>query len=196
MSQLELDFYSEPSPCVGPPEDWDGTKLKIAGDLSREAVRIAHAFGLPALGDRVAVYWSGRKSSRAGTALPGLARIVLNAAIAEFGVAEIRRTFLHELAHLIAHARAGRQRIRPHGPEWRQACADLGIPGEPVHHDLPLQGPKQERRHFYRCAHCGTTIARVRKLSRRYACAACCKKHHGGKYSDRYVLVPVPGPSG
>src|SRR6266446_8423633 len=51
---------------------------------------------------------------------------------------EVDRTLRHELAHLLAQFRVGRRRIAPHGPEWREACRDLGIADEARCHNLPF----------------------------------------------------------
>ena len=86
-------------------------------------------------------------------------------------------TLIHELAHLLAHERAGRRRIAPHGAEWRRACSDLGLTDEKRTHDLPLPRRVIARRHHYRCPSCGTAIARVQPLRRGSACLCCCRAH-------------------
>jgi predicted SprT family Zn-dependent metalloprotease len=143
----------------------------------------------PELRRRVEVRWSGRLRSTAGIAYPALGIVALNPRLREFGEAEIDRTLRHELAHLLAHFRAGRRRIAPHGPEWRRACHDLGLVGEPRCHDLPLPRKKLERRHLYRCKACGAEIRRVKPLRRASACLACCRKHNRGRYDERFRLV-------
>ena len=65
--------------------------------------------------------------STAGMAYPRRSLVTLNPRLREFGDEEVDRTLRHELAHLLAHHRAGRRRIAPHGPEWARACRDLGL---------------------------------------------------------------------
>src|SRR5690606_27688342 len=103
--------------------------------------------------------------------------------------AELRATFLHELAHLVAYAWAGRRRIAPHGPEWREACRELGIPGEDRCHALDFQPRRLERKYAYTCPRCEAVIRRVRRLKRRVACYACCRRHAGGQFDARFQLV-------
>jgi predicted SprT family Zn-dependent metalloprotease len=129
--------------------------------------------------------------STAGTAWAGKSLIVLNPRLRGFGDQEVERTLRHELAHLLAHARAGRRRISPHGLEWQKACADLGLPGEQRCHSLPLPRREMERRHAYRCPGCNVTLTRVRPLRRKTACLACCRAHNGGRYDERYRFAKV-----
>lgn len=145
--------------------------------------------GLSVLAATVRVGWNPRLRSTAGRAWPGKARIELNPRLVQLGEAETERTLRHELAHLIAHARAGRRRIEPHGAEWRQACAELGIPGEKATHRLPLPRATMARRFRYTCPGCGIEFARVRRIRRATACAACCKRYAGGRYDKRFRLV-------
>jgi ribosomal protein L37AE/L43A len=86
---------------------------------------------------------------------------------------------------------AGRKRIEPHGPDWRRACADLGIPDETARHRLPLPRSEVRRNYTYACPHCGFTAQRVRKFRRFTACRECCAKHNGGLYDGRFRFVLV-----
>jgi SprT protein len=169
-----------------------------SGVLDEERTRVASvaalALGRARLAERLQVVWNPRLRTSAGRAWPGEARIELNPALVSFGDAEIRRTLLHELAHLIAHDRAGRRRIAPHGPEWRRACADLGIADESVRHRLPLRPVRQRRRFAYQCPACGAVIRRARRLRREVACLACCRAHAGGRFDRRFRMVEKPLP--
>lgn len=155
---------------------------------SREWLR---ALGLHEGADALRVEWNPRLRSTAGYAKWPRWLVELNPRLKEFE-GETGRTLKHELAHLIAHARAGRRRIAPHGAEWRRACADLGIPNERASHTMPLPRHKQRRKYSYACPACGTTAARVRKFKRHTACLACCKKHNGGRYDPRFQFVMQP----
>ena len=154
--------------------------------LLEEARSVLRAVGAAALAERVRVEWNARMRTTAGLAFPGRSLVRLNPKLREFGDAEIRRTLLHELAHLLAHERAGRRRIAPHGAEWRRACSDLGLPDEKRTHDLPLPRRTITRRHHYRCPACGTAIARVKPLRRGSACLSCCRAHNRGRYDTRF----------
>lgn len=158
----------------------------VAADLSRE-------HGLEALAKAVTVSWNPRMRTAAGRAHARDWSIELNPRLqdlpAEAREAELRNTFLHELAHLFSFARANRRRIQPHGPEWRQACRDLGIPDEDRCHALDFQPRRMERKYAYTCPVCGAVIQRVRRLRRRVACYPCCRTHAGGKFDSRFLLV-------
>ncbi len=150
---------------------------------------LAAQLGLPKLGERVAVRWNSRMRTTAGRAWWPDRLIELNPKMHEFGADEVERTLLHELAHLIAYERCGRRRIQPHGAEWRQACADLGIDGESATHSLPLRRARQKRRYAYDCPHCGAAVQRVRRITWQAACATCCAKFSGGVYDNRFQLI-------
>ena len=150
--------------------------------------------GCTALAGKVVVRWNSRMRSTAGTAFPVKALVHLNPRLREFGDAEIDRTLRHELAHLLAHHRAGRRRIAAHGPEWRLACIVLGLPDEKRCHDLPLPRLKMRATLCYRCLHCGIEVARVRPIRRKSACLNCCRAHNRGRYDDRFRFVKVRPP--
>jgi len=159
--------------------------------LSARCRELLSDLGCSDLKNRVRVHWNSRMRSTAGTAFPTKGLITLNPRLLEFGEEEIDRTLRHELAHLLAHERAGRRRIAPHGPEWRRACVDLGLREEKRCHDLPLPRRRLSARHFYRCPHCALELRRVRPLRQRSACLACCRKHSGGRYDDRFRFVKL-----
>ncbi|WP_457676094.1 SprT family zinc-dependent metalloprotease [Thiolapillus sp.] len=65
----------------------------------------------------------------------------------------LRRTPGHEVAHYVIHQMHPRQRLRPHGPEWRQLMESLGL--EPSRcHEFDTGGvtTRRQRRFSYRCA--------------------------------------------
>jgi predicted SprT family Zn-dependent metalloprotease len=174
LHQLEFCFAAPP--------------LASATELRDFAVALLHRLGEPQLAARVRVSWNERMRTTVGRAEPRESLIVLNPALQLFGNAEIERTLRHELAHILAQHRAHRRRILPHGNEWRRACVDLGIPGEPACHKLPLRGRQLARRYLYRCGHCQREFARVRRIRRATACLACCRRFAHGNYDERYRL--------
>ncbi len=164
----------------------DAALTLVAADLAREK-------GLNPLADTVVVSWNPRMRTAAGRAFAKDFRIELNPRLQDLPEgqreAELRNTFLHELAHLIAFARVGRRRIQPHGIEWQQACHDLGIPGEDRCHALDFKPRRLARKYAYTCPHCRAVIDRVRRLSRRVACYKCCRAHARGQFDQRFQLV-------
>ena len=165
-----------------------------ASDLEVTARALLRALGCDDLAARVRVRWNARMRSTAGNAYAGKSLINLNPRLRAFGDAEIDRTLRHELAHLLAHHRAGRRRISPHGSEWQQACRDLGLTDEKRCHDLPLPRRQINARHFYRCPHCAVELRRVRPVRGKSACLACCRRHNGGRYADKFRFTKIPAP--
>lgn len=166
------------------------------GDFTEEALqalahRLLDAAGAHALTRLVHVCWNRRLRTTAGLAHYRLWKVSLNPRLVAFGMEEVDRTLRHELAHLVARHRAGRHRIQPHGPEWRQACVDLGLDGEKRCHDLPLPRRRIPRKMLYRCRHCQAEVRRVRPFRRAVACLKCCRAFNRGQYDERYRFVLV-----
>ncbi|MCH2059113.1 MAG: SprT-like domain-containing protein [Verrucomicrobiales bacterium] len=166
--------------------------LKIDVGLTAQARELVEAIDLGELAEQLQVYWNPRLITTAGLAHHSTSRIDLNTRLIEFPPDEPGRTLRHELAHIVAHHRAAGRVIQPHGPEWREACNALGIPGERRCHDLPLARRSVRRKFAYQCRYCGIIVPRVRKLSRDSACYPCCRAHNRGRYSRRFLLDPMP----
>lgn len=145
---------------------------------------------------RTTVVWNPRMRTTAGTAQPRTSRIELNPRLRGIGTAEVFRTLRHEAAHLLAHWRSGQRRIQTHGAEWRQACADLGIPGEKATHTLPFPRRRLTRVHAFQCPGCKIIVPRVRIFSRPTACLTCCRTHNRGQYDARFQLQRIPSVDG
>jgi len=197
---MQLDFLrrlfripppEEPPRLPPPPLPAPLPEALDPNPLQTRARDLLLRLGRHALADKIAVRWNPRMRSTAGLAYPGRSLITLNPRLRAFGEAEVDRTLLHELAHLLAHDRAGRRRIAPHGPEWRRACRDLGLDSEPRCHDLPLPRRQVARKHTYRCPACHQLLHRVRPLRKKAACLACCRAHSGGRYDERFSLRKV-----
>ncbi|MFZ4483141.1 MAG: SprT-like domain-containing protein [Chthoniobacterales bacterium] len=166
-----------------------------AHQLEAEARAWAHRLQLPGLALRLTLRWHPRLRTTAGCARLGPSLILLNPRLLAFPE-ELTRTFLHELAHLVAHARHPRRRLPPHGPEWQQACCDLGVPGEKRCHTAPLAAPRRVAKKFlYHCPHCRREVARVRPFRRAEACLACCRAHANGRYDGRFRFVAGGSPN-
>ncbi len=148
------------------------------------------AAGALQLAARLRIRWNPRMRSTAGMAYAGKSLITLNPRLAAFP-GEIERTLRHELAHLLANARAGKRRIAPHGREWRKACRDLGLVDEKRTHTLPFPRSERRRRHRYRCPSCGNEVARVIPFKTACACLPCCRAHNRGRYDPRFRFVKV-----
>lgn len=151
----------------------------------------AAEMGLKKLAQELSVYWNPRMRSTAGRAFWPHRRIELNPLLTTISAEQVDRTLRHELAHLIAQERVGRRRIDAHGPEWRFACAELGIRGEKARHQLPLPRRTVERRHVYQCPQCMVQIHRVQIIRRKVACAACCRSFSSGRFDEKFLLQKI-----
>ena len=160
-------------------------------DLEVTARELLRGIGCVKLAKEVHVRWHSRLRTTAGQAYYAKSLVRMNPKLMQFGMEEVDKTLRHELAHLVARFRAGRRRIEPHGPEWRQACRDLGLADEKRCHDLPLPRTRQRIRHRYRCAQCRREYDRVRPFRRAVACLECCRAHAHGRYDERFRLVKV-----
>jgi predicted SprT family Zn-dependent metalloprotease len=207
VEQLSFDFVGQlpAAPPVNEPEvvepasvieveteELDESSLQAgpADDLVQECRQLLLNLGMENVKDLVKVDWNPQLRSTAGYARYPSWQIELNPRLIAFD-GQVQRTLLHELAHLVAYHRAGRRRIKPHGPEWQKACADLGIRGEPAHHRLPLPRNRVERQHAYQCPSCTTVVRRVRPFTRPTACLKCCNDLAGGKFDTRFKFVKI-----
>jgi len=191
---LPSRIEAKPEPFPLPPPPKPAPRVLQSAPLEAEARELLQTIGADALAALVKVRWNTRLRSTAGLANYRNQVILLNPQLDRFGEEELRRTMLHELAHLLAHFRAGKTRISAHGPEWKKACADLGIAGEKRCHNLPLRTAQRPPRFHYACPGCKTVIPRHRKMKRSLACLACCRKHNRGKYDARFKFqMTTPG---
>lgn len=156
--------------------------------LEQRAQLMLRSLGAMRLARTIRVEWNARMRSAAGRADSRRRLISLNPRLREHGADEIEKTLRHELAHLLAQARAGRRRIAPHGPEWRSACCDLGIDGEARCHTLPFPVATRARRFLYECPNCHVAFPRVHRIRRAIACLACCRAYNRGNFDARFRL--------
>jgi len=188
---FDLPQNPEPAPPSSPESSVKISKPTVSGrdaQLEEVARDLLIALGFEKGAEKIQVRWMPRMRSTAGYAKYPNWSVELNPRLREFP-GEVDRTLRHELAHLVAHARAGRRRISPHGPEWRKACIDLGIPNEGARHTLPLPSRKLKRNFTYTCPSCGVEVERVRRFRRRTACLACCRRHNRGVYDGRFEFA-------
>ena len=165
-----------------------GHTAETAVLLQTEARELLRSLGAKRIATELRVEWNSRLKTAAGRGDYRQKLILLNPLLVEYPV-EIDRTLRHELAHILAQFREkSRRRISPHGPEWQQACRDLGIADEKRCHTLPLPAKRYSPRFIYRCPNCRRDFARVRKIKRTVACLACCRAHNRGEFDVRFCL--------
>ncbi len=185
--EVRPEAHQEPE---DPDDGGDSLRAGRDDDLEDDCRQMLLNLGIKTATELVSVHWNPRLRSTAGYAAYPSWRIELNPRLIGFE-GQVERTLKHELAHLVAYHRAGRRRIEPHGGEWRQACADLGIAGEPAHHRLPFPRSKMQRNHTYQCPACRLVVGRVRPFKRATACLVCCKKFSRGEFDARFKFVKV-----
>lgn len=155
--------------------------------LQARARALLSASGAARIARELRVRWNPRLKTCAGRADYRTKLIMLNPQLVDH-LGEVDRTLRHELAHLLAQFRAGRRRISPHGPEWRQGCHDLGIGDEKRCHNLPFATVNPRRRFLYRCPKCARDFPRVRRIRHPVACLTCCRAHSRGNFDPRFRL--------
>ena len=204
LRQLEFAFRSTNLLFVGPPGVSPGELINEsagkmpAGHTAGTAVLLKTArellcsLGAKRIATELRVEWNSRLKTAAGRADYRQKLVSLNPRLVEHP-AEIDRTLRHELAHILAQFRdKSRRRISPHGPQWQQACRDLGIADEKRCHTLPFPAKSYAPRFIYRCPNCRRDFPRVRKIKRTVACLACCRAHNGGEFDVRFRLKLLP----
>ncbi len=191
IRQLELHLFPPvPGKAAGAKPAWcDADKEDGIDSLRVWCEERLVRLNMPGLSRRVRVRWNPRMRTTAGRAWWPDRVIELNPKLNDLPPGDLWRTLRHELAHLIAYERAGRRRIEPHGPEWRAACAELGIPDEQPCHTLPFKGRRMRRAYSYTCPSCCSAFQRVRRIRRMVACYDCCRKFTGGSFDKRFRLV-------
>lgn len=163
-------------------------RRKRDADLEERARRYLEPFA-PRLLPMLVIGWNPRMRTTAGVAIAARSEVWLNPELRSISDDEVEKTLLHELAHLLAQHRNGRRRLAPHGPEWMEACRDLGIPGESRTHQLPFTARRMRRNYLLRCPGCGESHERVRPPRRAVACLGCCRTHNNGAYHERFRLL-------
>ena len=198
LRQLEFAFQITPVAGIDVPDrggTLQGTGVtdpgyKVTGravDLEATARDLLRSLGAKRIALELRVEWNPRLKTAAGRADYRQKLISLNPRLVAHP-AEIDRTLRHELAHILAQFRAGRRRIPPHGPEWQQACRDLGIASEKRCHTLPFPAKSYAPHFIYRCPNCLRDFPRVRKIRRAVACLTCCRAYNGGEFDARFRL--------
>ena len=187
LRQLAFGFRQRSGPDLSGSGD-RASRLQPDIDIQSKGRDLLRANGAGRIANKVRVQWSPRLKTCAGRADWKHWLISLNPRLQDHGAVEIDRTLRHELAHLLAHIRAGRRKIPPHGPQWRQACCDLGIADEARCHHLPFPVQRRARRYHYGCPNCQRSFPRVRRIGRASACLACCRAHNRGKFDARFRL--------
>ena len=90
----------------------------------------------------------------------------------------------HEIAHALDYETRGRS---DHGRAWKTWARRCGADPSRLYEGGDLRAA--EGRYVGRCPHCGAERTFYRLPKRSYACRACCDRHSGGRYTNRFRLV-------
>jgi SprT protein len=102
------------------------------------------------LDEKVQVVLNPRMRSTAGRAYLFLQKIELNYRLLKDNEKELERTYLHELAHLVAHYIYGNKE-RGHGPLWGGIMNALGLPPDRCHSLDTKHLSRKMTRYLYGC---------------------------------------------
>lgn len=101
--------------------------------------------------------------------------------------AEFENTLRHELAHAIDFEMRGKS---DHSNIWKAIARQVLCSAERCYSSQVIQ-TKVTTKYTLICDTCGTERASHRKKKRLSACGHCCRKHNGGRYSEKYILRQV-----
>lgn len=90
----------------------------------------------------------------------------------------VRMNALHEIAHALAGPGAG------HGLKWKRIAQSIGHSGARLYDPQVVKTPPMK----YRASCHSCFMAYTSRKRSRVACKACCRKHNGGKFSEKYLL--------
>jgi SprT protein len=146
---------------------------------------------------RIKVYWNPRLRTTFGMAYYRELTIHLHPNLYHISTATMWRCLRHELAHLLAwRNRKTRDLSSDHGWEWKQACAQLEIPGEPACGTIETQfqhlfkAVQPHRKYHYQCPRCRRLYKRVHPVNPKKprSCKKCCERHNSGAFSAKFRL--------
>ncbi len=138
----------DPAPLAPPPA------LPSEARLEARACEFFATWGLLDRLAHVEVIWNRRLRTTAGRALPKRLQIQLNPRLLARVPAQLDEVLAHEAAHL-ATALVHGVGVPPHGPQWADFMAQLGLPPRTTH-DFPVDGLRAQRSYFlHHCHNCG-----------------------------------------
>ncbi len=140
--------------------------------LRRLTDRIGAAWDVAVLSGQVRTGYNPRLRTTLGRALLDERTVELNPALLRDHPGELLATLVHELAHLVVHARY--PRAAAHGREFRTLMAAAGFTGEATH-SLPVAHLRRRRQRYvylHLCQGCGRGFI-ARSLRRSLPCPLC-----------------------
>ena len=99
---------------------------------------------------------------------------------------KIYDTILHEIAHALCVHVHGISIGKGHGSNWKSIARQIGSDGKRCFNSETVNMPKGK--YSLICDSCGKESTKHRKITKRYACASCCNKYNGGKFSYEFIL--------
>jgi len=163
----------------------------IAGSLAHWA----ELWGVPSLRNRVALRTSSRFRRSLGSYRATHSEITLAAWLVDGPSALLEEVLCHEAAHAAVHFVYG-ERVKPHGPEWRDLMVKAGTPARVR---IPVAELPESRQIAFskasawehRCPVCqATRFARTRVT--RWRCRQCRDQGRSGELVIERVPSPIP----
>ncbi|KAA3624277.1 MAG: metallopeptidase (SprT family) [Proteobacteria bacterium] len=151
----------------------------VLAETRRRVRQAARCYGVQ-LADVAVVFDLGGASVGMYCARGGHRRIRFNPHLfARHFEENLRDTVAHEVAHYVVDVLFGREGVKPHGAQWREAMRKFGVTPT-VRHEFDLRGlsVRRQRRFAYVCdcrEHQLTTVRHNRVVARRavYHCRRC-----------------------
>ncbi len=117
-------------------------------------------------------------------------KITLSLALCEANLdklfTQITDTTLHEIAHAFCVHVYGTTHGRGHDWRWISIAKQIGCNGERCYSFDNVNPPKSK--YTLVCNTCGRETPKHKKVTRKTACAICCKQHNFGRFSYDYLL--------
>ena len=102
---------------------------------------------------------------------------------------KVKDTILHEIAHALVGSGHG------HNHVWRAKALEIGCKANRCYSSETAftaenrEAVLAQAKYTDTCPNCGEKHARHRRRKRKSACAKCCNKYNGGRFSEEYVFI-------
>lgn len=170
--------------------------LELEQAFSAPIAHSAHGWvemwGVAHVAAEIRVRFSHRMFRSVGRCYPLRRLVTLAAVVPAMEEPQIRHILCHELAHLAAFERYGRN-IKPHGREWRSLMRAAGFEPKVRFDDekalalLQASGPRRTR-YLHRCPICAAQRTATREM-RRWRCGACYELGAEGRLQITEVVL-------
>lgn len=160
-------------------------------EATRQVAALGIAWGIPDLGERVTVAFSGRLTSSLGNCRPREGRVTIARRLADGPAELLAEVVAHEAAHAAVYVLHG-DVPRPHGRQWKLLMEQAGFVPRRLVDDLPAELRSAPRRRRYvwqhRCPRCGVERTAGRPVHE-WRCSRCRRWGRRGRLRITRVQV-------